>query len=455
MAEYRLIAPDIDRLLNFFDRGYLNPSAPTERLAAAMNPLFDALNELVPIKSNNEAKVIWLAIPRGTIEDFDSFDELKSYGDVETYEEYEALWHEQYPDPVSWYELAVVESLSKRGNPSFRAVGLDNKMIISADFGGRFSGSEAYTEDAAVTLCGLLTEAAIEAVGKLKAGTYYDELNALLPYKFKTGVIKRSVLFEKDSLWKETAMDGLNDETFNAFKELMASGANDVEKIGRLKSMTANDFFRACSIGYKACGYDCRDLPLVDQYSKYADGRDEGLTGRGLGLNEGPGIDFDDPAAWEQWYFDRSRCGGHPWEVIRGGNSTHVDLFVRHDRQSLDYKVRIGELTEEEAAKRPCGFYFAVAGKHRQREAVSFYVALSRAGLPVILHDADELLARFEGSDYVGIVPHSVIPKYCESMFPTKYGRVIDYMHVYEEEMEQFGDEIEWLPIESSALKVN
>ena len=52
----------------------------------------------------------------------------------------------------------------------------------------------------------------------------------------------------------------------------------------------------------------------------------------------------------------------------------------------------------------------------------------------------------------MGIVPHYVIPKYCEGMFPAKYGRVIDFMHVYEEEMGEYGDQIEWLPEEEAAL---
>lgn len=72
---------------------------------------------------------------------------------------------------------------------------------------------------------------------------------------------------------------------------------------------------------------------------------------------------------------------------------------------------------------------------------------------PVVLEDAEEILARFDGTDYVGIVPHSVIPKYCEGMFPAKYGRVIDFMHVYDEEIEQYGSQIEWLPLEEAKLK--
>ena len=38
-------------------------------------------------------------------------------------------------------------------------------------------------------------------------------------------------------------------------------------------------------------------------------------------------------------------------------------------------------------------------------------------------------------------------------MFPKEYGHVIDFMHVYKEEYEQFGDKIEWLPLEEAKLK--
>lgn len=100
------------------------------------------------------------------------------------------------------------------------------------------------------------------------------------------------------------------------------------------------------------------------------------------------------------------------------------------------------------------GYYFSVSGKHRTFETVSFYVALSAAGLPVFLYDADAILARIEGSDYIGIVPHHIIPKYCESMFPEKYGKVVDFMHVYDEDIAELGAAIEWLPMEQAELKV-
>ena len=248
-------------------------------------------------------------------------------------------------------------------------------------------------------------------------------------------------------------MDGLTPKTVAEFKRLLENGRNDARIIGRFKTMTANDFFRACELGYKALGYDCEGRSPSELYLQYADGRDEGLTGTGHGLNEGPGIDFEAPDAWNDWYFGK-RGGGHPWEIVPGGNSTHMDLFVRHDSFELGYRLRAGMISQREFDEQSAcaGFYFHTAGKHRPLESVTFYTVLSAAGIPVILSDAEEILARFEGCDYVGIVPRHVTPKYCEGMFPSKYGHVIDFFHVYDDDMKAFGDEIEWLTREEARL---
>lgn len=454
MKEYKLVAPHIDSLLRFFDRGYQNPSAPSPELAAAMDPLFAALKDLTPLPQNDEVKAIWLQIPRGSIEDYDSYDDMLEYGEVESREEYEERWHEDYPDEIVWYELIIVESFNKNGSLRFRGVSLGHKNIISAMMDDSEEAMANYSDEAAITLCQLLTSAAAEPMSKLRKGSYNEEVESKLPYQFRTGVIRRSVLWEKGPEWKENALDGLSLQTVADFRKLLESGYNDEEKIGRISPFTANDFFRACALGYKALGYECGEKSPSELYLLYADGRDEGLTGTGHGLNEGPGIDFDDPDAWNKWYFSQ-RGGGHPWEIIRGGNSTHVDLFVRHDRNTIEWKYRVGEINEAEYNERlkKAGYYFSISGKHRPLEAVTFYIVLSKAGLPVVLGNAEEILARFEATDYVGIVPHHVIPKYCEGMFPKKYGRVIDFMHVYDEDIAEYGADIEWLPEEKAQLQ--
>ena len=454
MENDKLVAPDLDRLLNCFHDRHLNSSRPSPELAAAMDPLFAALSTLAPLKTNDEARAIWLRIPRGSIEDYDSFEDLVEYGEVETREEYEARWLEDYPDAFKWYELVTVESYAKDRSLRFRAVALDNKTVISASLEQEAEPGNLFTEEAAIKLCGLLTKAVAEPMRKLREGTYNDEVSADLPYQFRTGVIRRSALWSIDPAWKARDMDGLSEDSIAALRARMTGGANETQRIGRISSFTANDFFRACAIGYGALGYDCSNASPSELYLRYADGRDEGLTGTGYGLNEGPGIDFQDPAAWDAWYFDRGRGGGHPWEIVRGGNSTHLDLFVMHDRYELDWQLRSGKISEAEYRKRiaGAGYYFRLSGKHRPLEAVTFYLSLSGAGLPVILDNAEEILARLEGTDYVGIVPHHVIPKYCEGMFPERYGRVIDFMHVYDEDLESLASVIEWLPEEPACL---
>ena len=131
-----------------------------------------------------------------------------------------------------------------------------------------------------------------------------------------------------------------------------------------------------------------------------------------------------------------------------------MDLFVRHDKFEIDYLYRSGKITEKERNSRlkKAGYFFEVCGKQRPFEAVSFYTALAAAGLPVKLCDAEEILARFDGSDYVGIVPHKTIPRYCEELFPKEYGRVIDFMHVYDEDLLKYGADIIWIPEEPAEL---
>lgn len=49
-----------------------------------------------------------------------------------------------------------------------------------------------------------------------------------------------------------------------------------------------------------------------------ADGRDAGLRN----------IEADSPLAFYNWYHSGDTLGAHPWGICRGGNSTHISLFV-------------------------------------------------------------------------------------------------------------------------------
>lgn len=455
LKDYKLVAPDVDALLRHFNQRHMNPTASAPSLLTAVGPLFESLSPLAPLEKDDEVKAIWLRIPRGSIEDYDTFENMKEWGEVETYEEYEARWLEEYPEELSWYRLAVVQSFEPDGALRYAGVGLGYETIVSMLMDDRYSCDQMgrYEETAACRLCSLILPAVQESMTLVADGSYNQMVAASLPYQFRVGVIRRRDLWEVEPEAKARDYDGLSEESVRAFRELVESGMNSSDKVGRIDDFTANDFFNACKLGYESIGRDCDDQSPSELYQRYADGRDEGLTGKGFGLNEGPGIDFDDPKAWDEWYFHRPQRGGHPWEVVPGGNSTHVELYVRHDKRELEWELRSGAIAEGEYERRlrSAGYYFVIAGKHRQFEAVSFYLALSAAGLPVVIRDAEQLLARFGCTDWVGVVPHHVFPRYCEELFPDEYGTIIDFTHVYEGEDAWF-DKVVWLPEEEAVI---
>lgn len=448
----KLVAPVLDRLLNIFDRRHMNPSVPSAQIKEAVEPLFSMLKPLSPLEKNDEVKQLWLRIPRGTIDDYDSYEDMLEWEEVQSKEEYEERWHQDYPDDYNWYSLVAVESRNRDGSIHFRAVSLGDNTIVSADLASNLQPEVLMSDDAVVRLCNIILPAIQVSLRMLREDRYNELIESSLPYKFRTGVIKRSVLNLYDPDYDFNVRAEIQPEILNQFRRYLAENNNE-ETIGRIDHMTANDFFHACSVGYHACGFAVENLTEVDQYFAFGDGRDEGLTGRGHGLNAGRGIDSNDPSAWEQWYFHRDQHGGHPWEVLAGGNSTHMDLVVYHDRYNLEWRLKLGQITQQEAASHPCGYYFVIAGKHRPIEAIQFYVALRTNGFPVVLRDAKEILARFDASDYIGIVPHHVIPKYCESLFPAEYGHVIDFIHVYDEDMDRYGNQIKWLPEPKAKLQ--
>ena len=239
----------------------------------------------------------------------------------------------------------------------------------------------------------------------IRSGKYAKEIIDEMPYYMKTGTVNRDVAWKAlhgkplDNVYAEFSFPSMK-----RFMEL--AEASDLSKTSeRLEEMTADLFFKCCYAGYEKNGYDIKGLTPKEAYDKYADGRDGGLIE----------IDEESPEAFRNWYDDTNRYGGHPWEVCRGGNSTHVSLYICKDRQKGDY-------------------YFVVDGRSESRfiEAINFYFAIKDMKLPVVLNDSSLLLARLKGEENLGIVPRGVIPRYCEGRFPNE--EIHSFMNIYEDE---------------------
>jgi hypothetical protein len=154
-----------------------------------------------------------------------------------------------------------------------------------------------------------------------------------------------------------------------------------------VSSMTAADYFRYCRIAYIA---GKRKEETVDEslsgremYGRYADGRHEGL----LDIDPASEQEFAD---WIDGRHPKRGQGGHPWEIKRGGNTTHIDLTV--SRPSL-YRRE--------------GFKVELRGESigRMVETMRMFLAIHEDKLPISIANPEGARKRLMAQDNIGIIP--------------------------------------------------
>jgi hypothetical protein len=152
-------------------------------------------------------------------------------------------------------------------------------------------------------------------------------------------------------------------------------------------SMTAADYFQYCRIAYTAGkrkgGAVDESLSGWEMYSRYADGRHEGL----LDLDPDSEQEFAD---WIDGKHPKRGSGGHPWEIKRGGNTTHIDLTV--SRPSF-YRSK--------------GFKIELRGESISRmvETMHMFLAIHKAKLPISISNPEGIRKRLLALDNIGIIP--------------------------------------------------
>lgn len=381
-----------------------------------LDELFELLKAVKPYETRREDIVwkLWLRAERGTIDDFGSYEEMRDLGEVEDRKAFAELWKSECPNEVEWYAFQALYVKDIR----CKAIMLGHRLVIVLDPRKETGGFEHDISD----FVQWLVYATKEVIAELKTGVYNDQLERELPVWHRTGTILRKYEWEVWPHVKEEIMGSLSETDLAEFLACAEEDPSDKSRF--MKQLTANDFFRFCALGYAANNYDGCDRPPMEQYKLHADGRDEGLCE----------IDPDSPKAFAAWYHDRPR-GGHPWEVCRGGNSTHISLYVREETD---------------------GWSLTVAGSAwtRSQEAMKFFLALYRAGLPVRMRDAALLKERIMGEEKIGVVPWGVMPAYCHSYFPDE--EVNDFMNLPydEEDRRRIAEHCVWQPLDRVELSV-
>ena len=413
MRERKFTAPQLEYFVSS-SRHCINrnPKACTPATAEALEELFVEVRKLSPVFENG-GRTIYCLVDRGPIEDWADYEDYLADEIVTNYAEFEEAWKRNYPYEKQWFEFSFLDDDSN----GYKGVWVNNQLTINT-MPNPFMNNDIIDEPEFVKW---LTEKVRECIKDIKAGTYNRKVREELAFELRTGTIIRNDLWEVFPEDKAEYFSDITDADCEEFIKLMADYEEDAVPENLITDMTSGLFYECCKAGYIANDYEgSSTLSGKELYLKHADGRDEGLQD----------IAMDSPEAFRQWLKSRNQSG-HPWEVCRGGNSTHVSLFV---------------------SKTENGFYFTVDGKSwaRSIESIKFYLALHRLGMPVKINKGKRLAERLLGKNKVGIVPEGVFPRYCESLFPGE--EILDFINLPYENREQLAAKCNWYAIPEVTL---
>jgi len=407
-----LFAPGIDQLT---ESGSLNANAPGQEIRNRLVGLYTAMGK-IGVQGDDDFRAIWLEIPRGGIRNFGKFVDYKKSGEVETREEFKQLWESNYPEKTKWYKLSTA---TYKDELFFY---INSNLLCSFSTKDPMDKDESdWTMEVCDILDGLLERVNNETERlERDPGDWNAYLKKNLPYHLRLGKIKRF------DYWNILGTDAMR------FDKMV--GKTGIRKLKRymdesdlpgynmiLPGMTANDFFRYCEIGYEANGYftgERRNLSAREKYTAMADGRDSGLR-------EIPG---DCEQAFRDWYHGSGWSIGHPWEICRGGNSTHISLYV---------------------TPKDNGWKLTLAGSSAARvvETVKIAISLHEHAIPFEVRDKRDIMNMILGTDMIGIVPEFITPRYCHSLF-LKEDHIRDFMNLDLELKEQIIQAAAWYPQE-------
>ena len=228
---------------------------------------------------------------------------------------------------------------------------------------------------------------------------YHARLASTLSPTLRYGVIHSGLLQTLVPDWRRFDLD-LGEETLSRAVELLRRHDPDP-----LPSMTAGRYFDYAKVAYLANPetftrslFGSNDwapnLSGRDLYVRWADGRDGGLRD----------LPLDSESAFSEWYHGKSWQGGHPFEIFRGGNSTHISLHVSPAAPWDGWRVSLEAFSSS-----------------RLVETCRAALALADAGLPCAVDHRESYVLRLTREDHVGIVPTGDGLAYAWHRFPKEF----------------------------------
>lgn len=374
-----------------------------------INKIFEKL-DCIKDCGDDERKELYFSIPKGNIDDYIKYfgiekDNMDFYTDFDNYDEFENDYNDRYSKDVYWYKLV---STKYKG---FRVISINNKVIVQTNV----DETEGFKNLRIQELLDIILVKVDECIEMLKNNIYNDYVKNNISSLKRVGIIKRSDYMDFNPEERQYFKDNISVDDIKYFINDVDNGCNN-----KLMEMSANKYYECCYLSYKVVGYDVDGLCFKEAYLQYADGRDEGLRD----INPDSSSDFDN------WFNDRERFGGHPWEIIRGHSFNRINLQVCYDG----------------------GYYLALDGSVSGGtiDVLKIYLTLRRNNIPINLYYKDELKKYVLEEDYIGIVPEEVWPIKCNSYFPGE--KLISFINL-EDENDKIIDKVIWQAIDKVYLK--
>lgn len=246
---------------------------------------------------------------------------------------------------------------------------------------------------------------------------YRRDIRRRLPLRHRLGLVKRRFVWEALSAAYRPDRE-LGAKKLREFERLV--GRPPAEKTH--DTLTLEQYLSACAIAWGAVGYAQWIRPGMsprEQYKAMADGRDEGLLS----------VPAGSAAALVTWA-EGGRRGGHPFEICRGGNSTHITLgFFRH---AGGWQL-----------------YLEGGSTGRMVETARMALALDRAGVPFVLRRGEEMVHKLKGEDDLGVVPEMYRGGYAAQLFP-EGERVFDACTIRDlaDGWRSIRPHVRWMPVQ-------
>lgn len=412
-----MLAPKLSSYVEYFRESY-NLTSTSDILFDRIISIYNKIQKIKPYEIHSDKTwTVWVEVDRGTIDEFGDIEDFEDEKDrKETFESY-------YPDEKKWYQISLVQfsnQISFHCEKLVFFINIDDKKFNQINI-------EDYIEPVSFLL-DKLEEKVDEVIQDPES--YNKYLSENLPLKHRFGKIKRSVLWNYDfyNINKELGQ-------VDKFEEFVKNNDNEAVYTG----LTLKEFLTLCEICYDANEKyytestmfgEARlkhDMTIFEKYTSMADSRDGGL------LKVAP----DQPNALRDWYLSGEWQGCHPWEICRGGNSTHINL-------SLTFKENIG-----------WKIYLVGFSDSRAVETAKMAIALYEKGIRFELLNAEEMLLMFKGEDNYGILPDGITPRYCHQLF-NKEDNVFSFFNfntildVYE----KIKDNVVWYPLKRLELVI-